>query len=357
MRTGTVDLPLHPGKCPAWLFRRMRPLTKAISQIIIDSYGTQELLARVSDPMFFQSLGCVIGFDWHSSGTTTTTCGAIKEALTEEMGVVACGGKGKVSRKTPSEIEKSGEVFSLSDSKIAQLKKSSSMSAKVDSSCVQDGYSLYHHSFLFDEKGNWTVVQQGMNPANKYARRYHWFNEKQFVDDPGTKIAGSKEKEVLNLVSEETDDTRKVTVDLVKDNPFRLRKYFDGQTTLFDEHYSFPARHEVLPNDLTKKDWEMLHQAYELQPGSYEELVALRGMGGKKLRALALVSKLVHGTKLDWKDPVLYTFAHGSKDGYPKPVDKPTYDHSVEFLRDAIQEAELNKNEKSRALKKLIQLC
>ena len=332
----------------------MLPLTKAISQIIIDNYGTRELLVRVSDPMFFQSLSCVIGFDWHSSGTTTTTCGAIKEALTEDMGMVACGGKGKVSRKTPEEIDKFGEIFSLSDSKISNLKRSSKLSAKVDNSAVQDGYNLYHHSFLFDEKGNWTVVQQGMNPTNKYARRYHWFNEQQFVDDPKTKIAGSKEKEVLNLVSKETEDARKVTVDLVKDNPFRLRKYFDGQTTLADEHYILPERHEVLPNDLTKKDWEMLKQAYEIQPENYEELVALKGMGGKKLRALALVSKLVHGTKLDWKDPVKYSFAHGGKDGIPYPVDRKSYDHSIEFLREII--IEVDDREKQMALKRLAAL-
>ncbi len=356
MKTGSVDLPLHPGKCPAWLFKRMRPLTKAISQIIIDNYGTRALLARISDPMFFQALSCVIAFDWHSSGVTTTTCGAIKEALTEDMGLVACGGKGKTSRKTPEEINRFGESFSLSDSRISQLQKSSRLSAKVDSSAVQDGYDLYHHSFLFDEKGNWAVVQQGMNAANRYARRYHWFNEQQFVDDPKTKIAGSKEKEVLNLVSGESEDTRKASVDLVKDNPYRLRKYFDGQTTLFDEeHHSFPKRHEILTNDLTKQDWQMLHHAYELQPGNYEELVALKGMGGRKLRALALVSKLVHGTKLDWKDPVKYSFAHGGKDGIPYPVDKQTYDHSIEFLRDVINE--MNANEKQNALRRLASVC
>lgn len=329
----------------------MRPLTKAISQIIIDNYGTQELLARVSDPMFFQSLSCVIGFDWHSSGTTTTTCGAIKEALTEEMGVIACGGKGKASGKTPLEIEKFGEIFSFSDSKISKLKKSSGMAAKVDSSCIQDGYSLYHHSFLFDEKGNWTVVQQGMNPANRYARRYHWFNEPQFVDAPETKIAGSLEKEVLNLVSRETRETRRISVDLVKDNPCRLRKYFDGQMTLGEEHYKMPERHEILPLDLTKKDWELLQQAYELQPGNYEELVALKGMGGKKLRALALVSKMIHGTRLDWKDPVKFSFAHGGKDGIPYPVDRQSYDNTLSFLRGVA--AAMDGSEKEKALRRL----
>ncbi len=362
MKTGSIDLPLHPGKCPAWLFKRMRPLTKAIGELIIDEYGTIELLKRIADPMFFQSLSCAIGFDWHSSGTTTTTCGALKEALVESMGVVACGGKGKTSRKTPSEIEKHSDYFNLSEAKRKALLEATRMTAKVDSSCVQDGYNLYHHSFLFDEKGNWTVVQQGMNHANRYARRYHWFNTDNFVDGPPEDIAGMKKEEngnVLNLVSVEAQDTRLKTVELVQDNPNRLRKYFTGQTTLLDTRLetqdilSLPECHEILKCDLSKKDWRLLHDAYELQPNNYEELISLKGMGKKKLRALALVSKLIYGSKLDWKDPVKYSFAHGGKDGIPYPVDRPSYDHTIKFLKEVIGGSALESEEKKKALERL----
>ncbi|MDD5171494.1 MAG: DUF763 domain-containing protein [Candidatus ainarchaeum sp.] len=348
MRTGTVSLPLHPGKCPAWLFQRMKPLTKEISRLIIDSYGTTELLKRISDPMFFQALSCVIGFDWHSSGTTTTTCGALKEAITSDMGIVVCGGKGKTSRKTPSEIDASAGKFNLDG---ARLKKASYLSAKVDSSCIQAGYELYHHCFFFDENGNWAVVQQGMNDANGYARRYHWFDAETFVDDPPDKIAGIAEPSALNLVSDVSEDARKVSLDLVNDNPIHLRRYFTGQTTLSDDHTSMPERHEILPCDLSGKDWQLLQNAYELQPQNYEELVCLKGMGGKKLRALALVARLIHGTELDWKDPVKYSFAHGGKDGIPYPVDRSNYDHSISFLRDILAEAK--GSEKEKALRRL----
>ncbi len=355
MKTGSVDLPLHPGKCPPWLFRRMKPLSKAISQLVIDEYGTLELLRRLSDPMFFQSLACVIGFDWHSSGTTTTACGALKEALTEDMGIVACGGKGKTSRKTPSEITAYSDRFNISESKRSALLQATRLSAKVDSSCVQDGYELYHHSFFMDEKGNWAVVQQGLNNGNGFARRYHWLDTDNFTEGPPESIAGmSKEENVLNLVSSETNDARERSVELVQDNPLRLQKYFTGQTTLFDSgFFALPERHEILQCDMSKKDWEALERAYELQPQNYKELLSLSGMGKKKLRALALVSKLIYGSNLDWKDPVKYSFSHGGKDGYPFFVQRDVYDHSISFLRDVIEAANLDANEKKNALKRL----
>jgi len=104
MKTGTADLPLHYGDCPRWLFPRMVKLSKAISDIIIEEYGTSELLSRLSNPYWFQAFGCVLGFDWHSSGLTTTVCGALKEAFKESSEVIVAGGKGKVSRKAIEEI-------------------------------------------------------------------------------------------------------------------------------------------------------------------------------------------------------------------------------------------------------------
>ncbi len=357
MRTGSVDLPLHTGKCPPWLFRKMKPLARAISRIIIDEHGTWELLKRLADPMFFQALSCAIAFDWHSSGTTTTSCGALKEALGVDIGIVACGGKGKMSRNVPSEIDHFSDVFSLSDSKRSRLINASRMTAKVDSSCVQDNHDLYHHSFFFDEKGNWAVIQQGMNNARGYARRYHWINTGNYTSGPPHSIAGVESEDSLNLVSLISEDMRKQSVDILRDDPNRYRRFFNGQTTLFDdESWVMPERHEIIRCDMKERDWKLLHDAYELQPGNYSELVSVRGMGKKKLRALALISKLVYGSELDWKDPVKYSFAHGGKDSIPYPVDRKTYDNTIGFLQDALEGAEVQSGEKKKVLYRLSML-
>ena len=79
MRRAIADLPLHGGKCPPWLFERMKTLGGLIMEAIVEFFGEEEILCRISDPVFFQSLGCLLGFDWHSSGLTTTLCGALKE--------------------------------------------------------------------------------------------------------------------------------------------------------------------------------------------------------------------------------------------------------------------------------------
>ena len=149
-------------------------LSREITAHIVQEYGSDEVLRRLSDPYWFQAFGCVLGFDWHSSGVTTTVTGALKEGLrgTErDLGIYVGGGKGAVSRRTPGEIVHSCEALSID---ARPLVYASRMSAKVDSAAVQDGYQLYHHAFFFTPAGGWCVVQQGMNDANGMARRYHW---------------------------------------------------------------------------------------------------------------------------------------------------------------------------------------
>ena len=107
-RTGVANLPLHYGKAPPWLFQRMSRLAREITIILVSDSGTEEMLRRMSDPYWFQALGCVLGYDWHSSGVTTTVCGALKDGLKgleKDLGLFIAGGKGRTSRKTPSEIE------------------------------------------------------------------------------------------------------------------------------------------------------------------------------------------------------------------------------------------------------------
>ncbi|HEY9205304.1 MAG TPA: DUF763 domain-containing protein [Candidatus Methanoperedens sp.] len=359
MRTGTVSLPLHGGKAPRWLFQRMVKLAGGIAEMLIFEYGQDEFLRRVSDPYWFQAFSCVLGFDWHSSGTTTTTCGALKMALPpEKYGIVVAGGKGTASRKTPVEIEKNGELFSLSSDKITRLKYSSKMAAKVDNSCIQDGYELYHHCFFFTEKGDWAVVQQGMSAD--YARRYHWLSDSvsTFINEPHAGICcDRKEVQVLDMTANESESARRVSLDLVKDNPVHLRKYFKPakQRMLedFDCGFGLPTHHPVLDIDISERGMEVLKKAYELQPGNYEELIALQGMGPKKIKALALISDLVYGSRPSWCDPVKYSFTHGGKDGYPYPVDREVYDHSIRTLRESLESAKLDKTEKYKAIKRL----
>ncbi len=341
----------------------MRKLSGEISTIIVEEYGREELLRRLADPFFFQALSCVMGFDWHSSGTTTTTMGALKEAIKpEELGVAVCGGKGKVSRKTPDEIEKVSGVFSLSSKKVERLKYASRMAAKVDNSCVQDGYQLYHHTFIMSEDGDWAVVQQGMNEM--FARRYHWLSENvsEFVEEPHSGIASERvESSVLDMTAGESEEARGTSLDLVRDCPTRLGPYVRKAGQLSLEDYCersqsqkilvMPARHTI--DELTERTMRALKAAYEIQPSSYEELVSLRGIGPKSIRALALVSELVYGKPPSWKDPTKYCWAHGGKDGIPYPVDRPTYQKTIDILKNAIDGARLGNEEKLRAVRRL----
>lgn len=366
-RRGVANLPLHGGHAPKWLFNRMVKLTRAITEVLLYEYNSNEFLSRISDPYWFQALSCVIGFDWHSSGTTTTTCGAMKMAINpEEHGIMVAGGKGRASRKTPADIQKAGDIFSLSTAKIEDLIYSSKLSAKIDNSCIQDGYQLYHHSFLLNEKGDWAIIQQGMNEESRYARRYHWLSQDvtQFVEEPHQGICCDKvEAESLDMTASQSRDSRQISVDILCDNPEHLKKYFKDKTPLasesqtrldkYVEEFRMPRHHPVLDMDLSNREFEVLKRAWELQPSSYEEMISLEGMGPKKIRALALISDLVYGSEPSWKDPMKYSFTHGGKDGYPYPVDREVYDHSIRTLKEALEEAKLEKKDKYHAIKRL----
>ncbi|MFH1237136.1 MAG: DUF763 domain-containing protein [Candidatus Aenigmatarchaeota archaeon] len=339
-RVGVSDLPLHPGRCPPWLFKRMKTLAGLVSEAIILEYGTDEFLRRLANPYFFQSFGCVLGFDWHSSGVTTTTMGALKEALDpEKHGIAVLGGKGGTSRKTPFEIESASQTFPLTDEETEFLKYASRMAAKVDSSAVQDGYQLYHHNFILAENGNWAVVQQGMNNANRYARRYHWLSQEleSFVSEPHTAICCDFRGRTLDMTAKDSKNARKASVDLVKDGLGEVRKLL----VMGSFHW--------IDNSVYKR----LLDLNEFQPRNYEELLAFQGVGPKTIRALALTSKLVYGTEASWKDPVQFSFSRGGKDGTPFPVERDAYDESSQMLRNALDNAKLGNKEKLAAIRRL----
>src|SRR5919202_2247824 len=219
--TGYASLPLHGGKAPAWLFGRMVRLSREIVIYLASEYGTREVLRRLSDPFWFQAFGCVLGFDWHSSGVTTTVCGAVKEGLRgvdRELGLFAAGGKGGTSRKTPAQIVEACERLGRDADPLVYASKTA---AKVDNAAVQDGYQLYHHAFFFTPQGDWAVVQQGMSDATRMARRYHWLSEhvRDFVDEPHEAVCCDARGETLNLVAHESEPVRQTSVELATQPP------------------------------------------------------------------------------------------------------------------------------------------
>ncbi len=346
MKTGAINLPLHGGKAPAWLFSRMKKLARCIAICIIEEEGPRGFLQKISSPLWFQSLGCVLGFDWHSSGLTTVSCAAIKEGLKEgedELGVFIAGGKGIYSRKTPSEIEAKGARI---DTPYESLIYASRISAKVDSSAVQDGYQIYQHMFFFTQKGDWAVIQQGMNPLSRYARRYHWLSGNiDFVCEPHSGIISPKiEENVLNLVSRKAINAREKITELANEHPDKTQR----------ELITLPKRHPIITEDINPtKLYKIFISAYERAPQNFEELLAIKGVGPKTLRALALISELLYGTPLDFKDPARFSYAHGGKDGYPYPVDRTCYDNTISILDRAIRSARLNRKEELLTLKRL----
>lgn len=378
MRSGIAQIPLDYGTCPRWLFEKMTRLGRLIVEAIVYEFGPEEFIRRLADPFFFQSLGSVLGFDWNSSGLTTTVCGALKEALRgaeRDLGIFVAGGKGKTSRKTPQQIEDFGWRFNLAFA--PQLIYASKMSAKVDSAALQDGFQLYHHSFFFTKSGSWSVVQQGMNTEIKQARRYHWNSgilrpakrdsgraEPDFVEEPQAAICSDVKVKPLNLVAKESSQTRDYSVDLIKENFNALlrdlkrinrpatRPSAQGILPFLD----LPSDEQSPPAFLSfdyKRVEKVLLEAREKNPLNFEELLGKTSVGPTTLRALSLVSEIIYGAKPSYQDPVRYSFAHGGKDGYPYPVDKENYEKSIVILQRAVTKAKIGQIEKIKIFKRL----
>ena len=357
MHTGIANLPLHGGKAPPWLFRRMVKMSGAIAEIVVEEYGTAEFLRRLSDPYWFQSLSCVIGFDWHSSGTTTVTMGALKEALKErDLGIAVAGGKGRTSRNTPYEIRIAGKDMDFSEEQVDFLINASRMAAKVDSAAIQDRHQIYHHTLVLDEDGRWAVIQQGLWEEKGYARRYHWLGErvKRFSEGHGENIAGIDTGNALDMTSKESESARKVSIDLVNDGIEHIRNEMASispQRTLFN--FDRPVKKVVELTMPKRINWDALRAAYEFQPRDYDELIGIKGIGPATVRALALVSELIYGEPPSWKDPVRYSFAVGGKDGVPHPVNKRAMDEATRFMEDALSMARIGDKERIGALRRL----
>ncbi len=132
----------------------MTKLGTIIAEAIVIEYGRDEFLRRLAHPFWFQSFGCVMGMDWHSSGITTSVIGALKRGLaprSQDLGISVCGGRGRHSRQTPDELIAIGNRVGIDG---AGLAATSRLVAKVDSAAVQDGFDLYLHGFIVADDGN-----------------------------------------------------------------------------------------------------------------------------------------------------------------------------------------------------------
>lgn len=391
-RSGYADLPLHMGTVPKWLADRMMRLGTLIIEALVLKYGKKEVLIRLSDPLWFQSLGAVLGMDWHSSGITTSVMYALKRGLNrraKELGIVVCGGRGKYSRRTPEELQILADMTGMDGNKLINCSK---LAAKVDGTALQDGFQLYQHNFILSDQGDWTVVQQGMNVNEKKARRYHWSSEKlrSFVENPHTGVTGENQGLILNLTDINASSTRSKILSLTQENPDRIIrevKKMGGseslQLELFDDaeknknppsnqnnlsnewqktqilikndrNLVMPSHHEIRAEDVDlKRLGAVLATAYESENADFESLLLTPGLGPRTLQSLTLVSEVIYGTPSRFTDPARFSFAHGGKDGHPFPVTTKIYDESIRILGESIEESKMGYSEKSECLYRL----
>ena len=381
--SGHADLPLHTGTVPRWLADRMMVLGTLITESLVENFGPEEVLVRLSDPLWFQSFGAVMGMDWHSSGITTSVMYALKRGLNpraKELGIYVCGGRGKYSRMTPDELLGIADAEGLDGD---ALVRNSKLVAKVDNNAVQDGFQLYQHNFVLTRNGSWAVVQQGMNTAEKKARRYHWCstNLRSFVEEPHSGVVGDNKGKILNLTDSKANKARSSILEMSREDPERMINEIlqiekpaseiillqNGGVTgvspiqqeLFPEITNersivMPTHHEVREQDVDlKRLGGVLATAYNSQPKDFEELLLTPGLGPRTLQSLALVSEVIYGTPSRFTDPARFSFAHGGKDGHPFPVPLKIYDESIRILRDSIEKSKLGYKDKSECIRRL----
>lgn len=355
-RTGSADLPLHGGHVPKWLSERMARLGRVIVEAIAHEYGRDEVLRRLASPFWFQSFGAVMGMDWHSSGITTSVVGALRKGLApleRELGLTVCGGRGKRSRATPMELLAVGERTGLDGDVLGHTSR---LVARVDNNAVQDGYQLYLHAFIVTDDGKWTVVQQGMAPETRYARRYHWLSETltSFVENPHAGVDGVSRGHILNLTDTRARDARDAQTKLLREaGPDDIvRKLAQQQTAQL--HLDLPAHHQPVASDVQlRRLHAALCAAADRGPQDFADLLMTPGVGARTVESLALVAEVIYGTAARFDDPARFSYAHGGKDGFPFPVPLAVYDCTASVLRTALTQAQLGQRERLDALARL----
>jgi uncharacterized protein len=347
-RSGTADLPLHGGHVPLWLAERMTRLGTAIAEQVLVYYGVNGFLSRLSDPFWFQALGCVMGMDWHSSGITTSVMGSLKRGLNpraQELGVYVCGGRGRHSRKTPDELRGIAAQTGLSGD---ELVRTSRLTARVDNNAIVDGFQIYLHTFIVSASGEWAIVQQGMNEQSGMARRYHWHSAtvRDFTSEPHAGIVGEPQGMITNLVDARAKVAQQAMLEIVEQLP---------ETTLHEaQKLVMPAHHAVRPENVDlKRLGAVLAVAYEREFRDFASLLLLEQLGPRTLQSLALIAEVVHGAPTRFSDPARFSFAHGGKDGHPFPVPLKTYDDSLSVLRRSLEAARIGHSDKMDGFRRL----
>jgi hypothetical protein len=397
-RSGIADLPLHGGRVPHWLAERMARLGTAITETIVHDYGASSFLSRLSDSFWFQAFGAVMGMDWHSSGITTSVMGALKRGLAsraDELGIYICGGRGRFSRNTPQELRLIAERRGFDGE---DLVRTSRLTARVDNNAIGDGFQIYLHCFVLTAKGEWAIVQQGLNDQSGLARRYHWHSPsvRDFVAEPHTGIVGENQGTIMNLVDARARPAQTAMLDIAHEHPEKtlnearrlltptgvqstaFRRGFPGfvvpassgripsgggfcgvkstsvQRTAFRRRLAMPTHHEVRPENINlKRLGAVLAVAYERDLHDFAELLLLENLGPRTLQSLALISEVVHGAPSRFSDPARFSFAHGGKDRHPFPVPLKTYDESLNFLRGSLDAARLGDKDKLDGFRRL----
>jgi uncharacterized protein len=374
-RTGSADLPLHRGRVPEWLSARMSRLGAVMGEAIVQHFGRDELLRRLADPFWFQSLGAVMGMDWHSSGITTSVLAALKRGLTplqRELGIHVCGGRGRHARNTPQELIAIGERAGFDGAALADRSR---LVAKIDNAAVQDGFDLYLHGFIVTDDGRWVVVQQGMHGERRQARRYHWLSEglESFVDAPHAAIEGANLGHIVNLTDRAAGPSRARQVQLLEAlgpdgivghcarldaagasprRPARPPPAQPAQLSL--PHLVMPHHHDVRACDVDARRLRgALAAAADRGPKDFADLLLVPGVGPRTIRALAMVAEVIYGAPYRFTDPARFAFAHGGKDGHPFPVPLHVYEATIRVLKSAVQKAKLGREEEMAALKRL----
>lgn len=350
-RSGFADLPLHGGRVPPWLAERMEKLGTAIAENVIAHYGAGEFLSRLSNPFWFQALGCVMGMDWHSSGITTSVMGALKRGMNpraSELGVYFCGGRGKQSRKTPAELLSIADQRGLDG---AALVRTSRLTAKIDNNAIGDGFQIYLHSFAVTANGDWAVVQQGLNDSTGLARRYHWHSAsvRNFTSEPHTGIVGVCEGQILNLVDRRALPAQEALLEIARTAP--------EETLSTVQKLRMPLHHDVRAGNVDlKRLGAVLATSYSRELRDFASLLLVENLGPRTLQTLALIAEVVHGAPSRFSDPARFSFALGGKDRHPFPVPLKTYDESLAVLRRALDSAKLGHTEKLDGFKRLDRL-
>ena len=341
-------MPLHGGRVPDWLATRMTRLGTAIAESVLYHFGPSALLSRLSDPFWFQALGCVMGMDWHSSGITTSVLGALQRGLNpraHELGIYLCGGRGRHSRRTPDELRAIAERTGLDGE---SLVRTSRLTARVDNNAIADGFQIYLHTFILSQTGEWAVVQQGMNEQTGWARRYHWHSAAvtDFTSEPHSAIVGEPRGEILNLVDRHAKPAQSAMLALTHEK---------AETTIGEfRKLVAPRHHEVRAEDVDlNRLGAVLAVAYERDLRDFASLLLVENAGPRTIQSLALLAEVIHGAPARFADPARFSFAHGGKDGHPFPVPLKAYDESIAVLRGALDRAKLGDPEKLEGLARL----